>query len=95
MSLSVFATITPNPKHLDQARAAIRDILAPTRAERGCRTFELHEAADGGVLHLYEVWADRAAFDAHHAQPYTRAVYRQYEGWLAAPVDIVFMQPVA
>jgi len=95
MPVSVFATITPKPEHIDHARAAIGDILAPTRAESGCLAFELHESTEGRSLHLYEVWVDRAAFEAHHAQAYTQAVYRQYEDWLAAPVEIVFMQPVA
>lgn len=67
MPLAVFATITPLPEHLDAARAAIRGILAQTRAKQGCQAFTLHEGDGTGQLHLYEVWADRAAFEAHHA----------------------------
>ncbi|WP_129790671.1 putative quinol monooxygenase [Sphingosinicella sp. CPCC 101087] len=95
MPLSVFATITPKPEHLSDAKAAVKSIMADTRAEEGCIQFELHESAEAERLHLYEVWADRDAFDAHHAQPYTQAVYKQYEAWLAAPVELVFMRPVA
>lgn len=95
MPISVFATVTPKPEHVDHARSAIRAILAPTRAESGCLTFDLHDSADGRSLHLYEVWVDQAAFDAHHEQAYTRVIYRQYEDWLAAPVDVIFTQPVA
>ena len=95
MPVAIFATITPRPEHLDHARAAIRDILAPTRAEPGCMTFELHDAAEGETLHLYEVWADHAALEAHHAQPYTKTVFRHYADWLAVPVELRFLQPVA
>ncbi|AKM07776.1 putative quinol monooxygenase [Pelagerythrobacter marensis] len=94
MPLSVFATISPKPAHFDQARSAVREILAPTRAESGCLAFDLHEGEGNGQLHLYEVWTDRAALDAHYRQDYTRAVFEQYEDWLAEPVAIVFMQPV-
>ncbi|WP_126172922.1 putative quinol monooxygenase [Altericroceibacterium xinjiangense] len=95
MPLSVFATVTPKPEHRAEAVAAVEAILADTRAEEGCIRFDLHEGAETGRLHLYEVWTDRAAFEAHHAQPYTRAVYEQYEAWLAEPVELTFMRPVA
>ncbi len=95
MPLSVFATITPKPQHLDEARSAIRAILEPTRAESGCLTFELHDALQGGQLHLFEIWTDEAALEAHHDQAYTRAVFRQYEDWLAEPPAITLMRPVA
>ena len=94
MPLSAFATITPKPEHLDAALSAFRDIVAPTRAESGCLSFDLHEAEKGGQLHLYEVWTDRTALDAHYAQDYTKAVFERYEDWLAEPVAITFMQPV-
>jgi quinol monooxygenase YgiN len=40
------------------------------------------------------VWADSAAFDAHHAEDYTREIFRQHEDWLAKPIEITIMQPV-
>lgn len=95
MSLSVFATVTPKPEHLSEAIAAVEGIISNTRAEEGCIRFDLHEGTQTGQLYLYEIWADRDAFDSHHVQPYTQAVYRQYESWLAAPVELIFMQPVA
>jgi quinol monooxygenase YgiN len=94
MPISVFATITPKPKHRSDAIAAVKEIIGDTRAEAGCTSFELHEGVETGQLYLYEVWEDRSAFDAHHARPYTKAVYERYEAWLAAPVELIFMQPV-
>lgn len=94
MTLSAFATITLKPENFDEAKAAITGILERTRAEDGCHAFELHESPDDARLHLYEVWADSAAFEAHHAEDYTRAIFTQYEDWLAEPIAITFMQPV-
>ena len=94
MPLSVFATIKPKPQHLAEARAAIQDIVEVTTLEDGCLCFDLHESAEPGLLYLYEVWADRDAFEAHHAEAYTQQVYKRYENWLAAPVELIFMQPV-
>jgi quinol monooxygenase YgiN len=87
--LIVFARVTPKPEYLDAARLAILDIVPQTLAEPGCRAFSVH--ADREVaehLYLYEVWDDAAALEAHHAQPYTRAVFARYENWLASPVEI-------
>lgn len=95
MSLSVFATIHPKPDCLDEARDAILGILSETRAEAGCQHFTLHRNVDSGSLHLTEIWDDQAAFDAHHAQPYTRQVFESYEQLLAAPVELTFMHPIA
>jgi quinol monooxygenase YgiN len=94
MPISVFATITSKPEHLSDAIAAVKEIIVDTRAETGCTGFDFHEGVETGKLHLYEVWADRNAFDSHHAQPYTKAVYKRYEAWLAAPVELIFMEPI-
>lgn len=94
MIVSVFATVRPRPEHLRDALAAIEGILTDTRAEAGCLQFDLHEGDGTGLLHLYEVWSDRDAFELHHAQPYTQAVYEQYKDWLAAPVELTFMRRV-
>ncbi|QFT99315.1 Putative monooxygenase [Roseovarius sp. THAF8] len=95
MSLSIFATIQPKPDCLIEARDAILGILSETRAEAGCQHFTLHRNVDSDTLHLTEIWVDRAAFDAHHAQAYTRAVFERYEHLLAAPVELTFMHPLA
>ena len=88
-AFSLFARIVPKPQHFDDARRAILEIVPATRREAGCREFVLHEARDGtGQLFIYETWDDDAALEDHHAQPYTRAVFRRYEDWLAAPVEI-------
>lgn len=94
MSLHAFATITPKPIHFQDAKAAIISIVDRTREEAGCLTFDLLENQDQGTLHLYENWTGRPALDAHYAEEYTKAVFAQYEGWLAEPVAITFMQAV-
>ncbi len=87
MALTYLAEIDLKPDCFDAARRAVAEIVSATRAERGCERFDPHPAADGSPrLYIYERWTDRAAFDHHHAQDYTRAVFRRYEDWLAGPV---------
>ena len=93
--LTLFARITPKPEHLPDARRAVLGILSATRAEPGCRAFVLHDDQDGGGrLYLYEVWDDDAALAAHHAHPYTRAVFDSYRDWLSEPVEIIRLRTI-
>lgn len=86
---SLFARIVPKAEHFADAKQAIQEIVPETQREPGCREFILREARDGsGALFLYETWTDDAALEAHYVQPYTRAVFRRYEDWLAEPVEI-------
>ena len=90
MSYTVFATIPVKSEHLDDARAAVAAIVPQTRAEPGCEQFEPYRAADGSPnLYIFERWADRSAFDFHHAQEYTQAVFAKYEGWLSGAPTLV------
>lgn len=88
-TLYIFAEIKPKPEHFSDAQQAILNILDKTRAEIGCLSFNLFEAPDQDALYLFEEWEDQSALDQHHAQPYTSAVFKAYEGWLAKPPRIL------
>lgn len=85
MTLTYFAEITPKPEHFTEARAAVASILDQTRAEEGCLEFRFFSDPGETRLFLMETWRDMAAFELHHAQAYTRAVFAAYENWLAKP----------
>ena len=40
-------------------------MLAPTRAESGCKLYELYESDTRGRFYLCETWASQAALDQH------------------------------
>ncbi len=87
--LVLSARITPKAEHFLAAKRAVIGILKQTRAEPGCRAFNLYEAReDAAHLYLHEVWDDSAALAFHHSQPYTRDVFASYVDWLACPVEI-------
>lgn len=88
-SLFIFAEITPKPEHFLDAQHAIIGILDDTRAEPGCRSFNLFEAPDHRSLYLFEEWENQAALDQHHGKPYTSAVFKAYETWLTEPPRIL------
>lgn len=92
----VFATITLKPEFYEDAKEAILNITPQTLAEPGCRVFALHEpsSSDGTTLYIYEIFDSEEAFHFHHSQSYTKAVYKSYENWLAAPVEIKILARV-
>jgi quinol monooxygenase YgiN len=51
--------------------AELRALVAPTRREDGCLTYELHRGADvRGALLLHEVWASREHHKLHTQTPH-------------------------
>lgn len=82
MTLTYLAEITPKPEFFDAAEAAVRDVIPATLAEEGCLAFTFYADDKREKLFIVETWADMAAFEFHHAQPYIKEVFAQYEGWL-------------
>src|SRR5262249_31484072 len=80
------------PDHRAEFRKAMLANAADSLAlEPGCRMFEVCEAADGAQIFLYELYDDRAAFDAHlateHFQRFDRLVLPWVEDKRIATYD--------
>ena len=86
---TIIGTVTAQPETRDELYALLQAQVAPTRAEKGCITYDLHvDAADPCVFVFYENWTDRAALDAHLAMPHLQPLFSQLDRLLACPVDI-------
>jgi quinol monooxygenase YgiN len=91
MSTYIIATVVPKPEHAADVENALRQMVPPTRKEPGNRRYDLFcEAREGKgpVLHLYEIYVDRAAFDAHIASPHFQAFRAKVGDWLAQAPEI-------
>lgn len=75
------SAITLKPEFYENAKEAILNITPQTLAEPECRVFVLHEpsSSDGTTLYIYEIFDSEEAFYVHHAQSYTKTVYKSYE----------------
>ena len=93
-SLFIFAEIKPKSEHFEKAKKAIRNVLTETRAEKGCRSFDLFNSPDQSTLYLFEEWDDQNALDEHYAKPYIIEVFKAYEDWLAEPPRILPLDSV-
>ncbi len=90
-TLFVIAKITPKPEFFEQAKNALLAIISDTLNEPECLQFVLHQDSNQENLFLYEEFENELALKLHHEQPYTQAVMRHYEEWLAAPLEITIL----
>ncbi len=89
MALIVVAHLTSKPEKVEETRAALEGLIAPTRAEAGCIKYELHlNNADPTRFCFLEEWTSDAALDEHLATPHLQSLVARVPELLASPPDI-------
>lgn len=88
---ALFVTIQIQPEHreaflesmLDDARGSVND-------EPGCFRFDvLQDPQDPNKIYLYEIYRDRAAFEAHLQAPHLIRWRDTVKDWHAAPAQAI------
>lgn len=72
------------PGREEDLKAHLLSLSGPTRAEPGCRLYNLYQSADRKHEFMrLEVWDSPASLEAHKQTPHLRASFekRQREGW--------------
>jgi len=72
----------------DQLRALLQGMLTPTRAEPGCRLYELYESSSSGRFYFYETWESHAALDQHVATAHFTHLERNIGELVAEPFEV-------
>lgn len=66
--LLIIGTIRLPAENLDLARPVMAEMLCASRAEDGCLAYSYAEdVLEPGLIHVSELWRDRAALDRHFA----------------------------
>ena len=70
--ISIFVTINIKPAYKDSfISAVLDDAVGSVRDEPGCFRFDvLQDESNPNRIHLYEVYQDEAALDAHRQAPH-------------------------
>jgi quinol monooxygenase YgiN len=93
--LTIVVHIKAIPGMEERMRQDLLGVIAPTRAESGCITFDLLiDMNDPTIFVLYENWKDQAALDAHFQQPYVKQAFKAYEETLAEPIAIMSLEKI-
>ena len=72
----------------DQVRALLQGMLTPTRAEPGCRLYELYESNTGGRFYFYETWESQSALDQHTATPHFKHLEQSIGELVVGPFEV-------
>lgn len=63
------------PRRAEELRAALLDLVAPTRAEDGCERYDLHDdPTDPDRFVFYEIWTTPQAHAAHDRTEHVRGI---------------------
>lgn len=92
----VAAELAVDPDQHERFKAHVLENARLARTtEKGCRQFDVCvDAQKPGQFFLYEVYEDRAAFDAHQASAHLKA-FREQAGSLLKSRNVRFFERVA
>ncbi|MCE9625843.1 MAG: antibiotic biosynthesis monooxygenase [Deltaproteobacteria bacterium] len=88
-TLRVVALFKAKPEQVEALKNFLAKLMPPTRQERGCLRYELHQNnADPTDFAFIEEWENDTSLDAHLKSPHVEAALPLVGEYLAAPVDI-------
>jgi quinol monooxygenase YgiN len=75
--VTILARFRAKPGREARLLQELKRLPAPTRAEAGGITYELHQSrSDPALFVFYENWANQAALDAHFETPHLQALLK-------------------
>jgi quinol monooxygenase YgiN len=78
----------------DRLRAVLQGMLAPTRAESGCKLYELYESNSKGRFYIYEIYESQAALDQHAASSHFKHLEQTVGELLHEPFEVNILRKV-
>ena|ERR1700693_1238672 len=72
----------------NQLRELLRGMLVPTRAESGCKLYELYESNVKGRFYFYELWESQAALKKHTETPHYKHLEQTVAELLQEPFEV-------
>lgn len=94
MSIAVIAQFTPHPEAREAVRALLKSMTSPTRAEDGCRTYDVYECGGSADFVLFERYRNRGALDAHRASAHYVEYRANISGLLVKPIEVTVLDVV-
>ncbi len=88
-TLKVVAHLTARPDKIEETRAALLALIEPTRAEKGCLSYELAQNnGDPTDFTFIEEWTTDAALDEHLQSEHIRTFQSKAAELLTTAPDI-------
>lgn len=94
--LLVVATIPAKRKKVDELRVVLRALVAATREEEGCLSYDLYESASApGTFITLERWVSQDALDAHLRTAHVGEALKASEGALRKDIEVHPLVPMS
>lgn len=85
--LTVVARVLSKEAALEEVKAELVKLVAPTRQEKGCITYTLHQDQQNPCLFIfYENWENAACLESHLQSSHFKAYIAAVEGLIADKV---------
>ena len=86
MELFIFARFHARPGQESAVAEALRDIVAPSRAEPGCLDIHAFRSTrDGRLFYIHSRWTNEAAFEVHAGLPDTDLFVERMQALIDPP----------
>ena len=94
--VSVTARVHARKGMEEQVRRECLALVAPSRQERGCINYDLHQSVtDAGLFMFYENWESREDLEKHLETAHALRFDERTEGMLAEPEEITFWEMIS
>jgi quinol monooxygenase YgiN len=94
--LSVTARVHAVKGMEDEVRRECLALVEPSRRERGCLSYDLHQSAtDTGLFLFYENWESLEDLERHLKSAHALRFDVNTEGMLAEPEEIAFWEIIS
>jgi quinol monooxygenase YgiN len=95
MELSIFARFHAREGQEEAVASELREVVAASRQEAGCRFIEAYRAThDPRLFHIHSRWIDEAAFDLHAGLPHTVAFLQRMQQLVDQPRVVTRSRPL-
>lgn len=95
-SVTVVAKAKARPGSEAALEKAVREVIKPTQAEKGCLKYALHRLLeDKSVFLIVERWDSKDSHEQHMRSPHVQRLFSQLPPLLAAQPEIQVFEPLA
>ena len=90
----VIAKAVPSSGNETKVKELLRGMVAPSLAEPGVLTYDLHETLDGKSFRLFERYESEEVFKQHKASAHFQELAKVLPGLLAEPLEILELRQI-
>jgi quinol monooxygenase YgiN len=95
-TVNVVARVTAKEGMQDQVRRECLALIAPSRSEAGCITYNLYQSTDDPTVFVFfENWLSREHIEKHLDMPHCQEFDQRTGGMLVGTEEIIFLKKLS